>query len=92
MNLSELGDLHDATLESVEFRSDDATCRLVVKCHDGRREILLSGVTGLTVPFAQPWGHSRSINEATFDGGLKLELQSGDTIIVPARAGTINVL
>jgi hypothetical protein len=76
-------DLHDATLVSVQVMWADGTC--IVTVDHGRLSVCIltfSGVSSVTVPRAQPWGRSRSINSAGQQnlGHYEIEMQSGDII------------
>ena len=86
--------LHDATLEQIALDWAEGTSRVeFVYFHDGKRRrgaILCSGTTHLSCPRAFPWGRSQSINSVSVgehDGRntLRVEMQSGDELVVQAR-------
>ena len=85
----DLQNLHDSTLIRVEFIWSEALCHLhLIVWSEGRREsvpilIELIGVKSVSVPRAEPWGPSSSVNSVTYAAGvLNVEMQSGDLISV----------
>jgi hypothetical protein len=85
-------DLHDATLVDVHLEWAEGACTMTL-----RRSVLqncylkFTGVSQLSLPRAQPWGPSQSINAAYMrnTGQYEIEMQSGDLIQIDASALTI---
>ncbi len=85
--------MHDWTLHSIsmDWESGSAICSLAGP--KGTASIVAKDVAELRVPRNLPWGRSVSVNQVTGptrrDDGLfllSIEMQSGDTIEVAARA------
>jgi hypothetical protein len=83
-----LASLHDATFLSVDVRWTEAR----VVCHVQRVavpknvELIGTSFTSVNAPRKQPWGPSRSVNNAKHENGrLVIELQSGDVIEIAAE-------
>lgn len=90
--MSELGHLHDATLRRIEldWKSGDFAAELTPSPGDTQLRIAGKGITSLSISRAFPWGPSISINKCylhqSADGAeLKIEMQSGDEIIVRGK-------
>jgi hypothetical protein len=82
-----LSDLHDATLLSLHFDWKSRTCHVEFEGapgHPAPFTFIFTDVQELMVPASLPWGPSVSVLEATElpDGGVVLEMQSGDRISV----------
>jgi hypothetical protein len=84
-------ELHDATLRSVTMEWDAGVVVLRIDTDEGHHALHALDATILSVPRGGTWGRSVSINTAQYahtDAGtvLRLEMQSGDTIVVAARS------
>jgi hypothetical protein len=85
-----LSDLHDATLQTVNFRWQPGIVDLTLKTGLAASDLVIiqaEGVTSLVCPRLYPWGPSSSVNTATIEelaGGklLSIEMQSGDVFEV----------
>jgi hypothetical protein len=79
--------LHDATLVDVHFEWAEGRCTMTLR-HSELSNCCLTftGVSNLSVPRAQSWGPSRSINAAyqRNTGQYEIEMQSGDLIEIDA--------
>ena len=94
MNLNQdmslvLQNLHDSTLVKVEIIWAESLCRLhLIIWSESQSELVpilveSFGVHSVSVPRAEPWGPSSSVNSATYSAGvLNVEMQSGDLISV----------
>ncbi len=87
--------LHDATLESLEFCWASGEARIRVRTGDGtssRYIVMASPVRFISCGRQMPWGRSVSINAVrgpTSTGDacvLEIEMQSGDLIRIEAGA------
>jgi hypothetical protein len=93
-----LPDLHDATLQTVNFEWDCAKLRLTFKTGiepSDTAVIEALGVTDLKCPHLSPWGPSNSVNTATLDAKtdkklLIIEMQSGDVLQIASQTVTLN--
>lgn len=85
--------LHDATLVAVHLEWADGICIMTIR-HSELSDCTLTftGVSSLTLPRAQPWGPSPSINSASErnKGKYEIELQSGDLIKVDASEARLS--
>jgi hypothetical protein len=88
-----LPDLHDATLQTVNFGWEAGVVRLTFKIGVAASDLAMveaDGVTSLKCPRLYPWGPSSSVNTAAVeelvDGKLlTVEMQSGDVLEVSCR-------
>ncbi|MGK3968046.1 hypothetical protein WMF01_46595 [Sorangium sp. So ce1667] len=86
--------LHDATLQTIEFRWESGEVRLRVRAGDAEQPqlvVVASSVRRLESDRQLPWGFSVSINEVRgpfpTDGEVacvEIEMQSGDVIRIEA--------
>ena len=80
-------DLHDATLVTVHLIWEEGACVMTLK-HSQMSDCTLTftGVTNLSLPRAQPWGPSQSIQSAIqrIEGKYEIEMQSGDLFKIDA--------
>jgi hypothetical protein len=97
LNIEDLPNLHDATLERVVLLwNKDARAELSFRLDHRTITVIASGVTNLTCPHENPWGPSVSVNalRGPFDAcevrdgvrRIEVEIQSGDTIRVDAKS------
>jgi len=76
-------DVHDKVLREIVVRWDGARAELLFNT----MRLVCTDVSDVHVPCALPWGRSVHANRAeVLDGVLFVEMQSGDTIAVRARA------
>jgi len=83
--------LHDATLHRIDVLWSDARCRFEFTggpSLPGKIALDFSGVVSISIPRAEPWGPSASVLEGAQvrRGVWEIRMQSGDTIVVAARA------
>ncbi len=73
---------HAAVRRRASIRTKRAT--LVIEC---------DGVDGVVIPHEEPWGPSDYMNAARVisePSGLRIEMSSGDEIVIRARTVTLN--
>ena len=86
--MTELPDLHDATLQSIHLDWVVGTVSISLQVGPtalNRCEIRAEGVTNFIYPRLMPWGPSTSVNHVSTEevaGGrvIAMEMQSGDQI------------
>lgn len=80
--------LHDATLERIEYAWKQRVCRLFVRPASSEHKAMVlsfSDVTEVHIPCAEPWGPSVSILEVTeSEHSYAITMQSGDLIRINA--------
>ena len=98
--MTELPDLHDATLQSIHLDWVVGTVSISLQvgpaASDGG-EIRAEGVTNFVYPRLMPWGPSTSVNhlstEEVPDGRvIAMEMQSGDQIEICCRTAAYVVV
>lgn len=81
-------ELHDATLLSVTVDWPARSAALRFRRHEGPVTLVVSFLTRLELPRAEPWGPSSSVSSVDRAGGdgapvrFSLEMQSGDVLVV----------
>ena len=81
-----IGTLHDAEFEDLLVRWRDGVAIMSLRTAEGRRRLVISGVTQVHLPRQLPWGPSVHINNFTRSDSssgsrFEFELQSGDTLV-----------
>jgi hypothetical protein len=92
-----LTSLHDATLLDITIQWVHAKVTFSFRTVPGvRHDLVVDGVTALQLTRLEPWGPSRSVNQASWRRrgsdmlvDLCIEMQSGDLIEVRAREFTL---
>ena len=88
-----LPDLHDATLNNMDFEWDAAIAHLTLKVGVAASDVAVIeavGVTNIRCSRLLPWRPSSSVNSTTLEaraGGrcLTIEMQSGDVLEICCR-------
>ena len=84
---ADLDNVHDSVLETVTFDWAAAKATLSLRLSapvPTRCLITIEGVTSLTCPRQNPWGPSKSVNEADLESDgkrLVVHMQSGDDLV-----------
>jgi len=90
-----LEDFHDSTLDSVSIQWRERRGTLALKTWNGgpaKMRIEFFDFQDLELPKRAPWGPSSSVNTVSLEtppgarfSDLKVELQSGDTLVIQAK-------
>lgn len=85
---------HDAKLDSIEINwQTRELCMLLSPVSQPPQALLFKNVRRLLLPHEDPWGPSVLVNAVReVDGGLEIEMQSGDTIEIKADSWSVNAV
>ena len=85
--------LHDSLVKDILIDREDESIVIRIATAEyyypetRRASIIAEKVSSFTCPVKNPWGRSCSINEVVKNGSrLKIEMQSGDIIVIEAEA------
>ena len=83
----DINSLHDSTLIGADMNWANRKVVLTIETAKGAVRIECLSVTRFTLPMEYPWGPSVSINNAAEESGmLRIEMQSGDEIVICAES------